>query len=482
MAGFVAAGFARRRKPKIPTVKLRGASGTMRALTALPRSIPKEPSTMGHRVFALFYLLACLTGAGIAIAAEPSADAAPADTPTAQPAPLLPPARAYGELSAARVEHGRYLTLAGGCMGCHTREGGAPFAGGRAIETPFGTLYTPNITPAAGYGIGDFSDADFLRALKHGLRPDGQPYWPTLPYRAYARVPDDDLLAIKDYLFSLAPSSYLPPETRLGWPFDTRAPLFGWQDRYLDTTPFAPNPAKDAAWNRGAYLVEGLGHCRTCHSPRQDAAAQGDGALQDTYQDAYQDTYVDGWYAPGLAADLSGGLDALSAEALAERLQNAGGDDGIAASAHQGVAQLAASDLQAMARYLKDQPPQPTLQHTPAVPEQLTEAVHAQGRRLYEGYCASCHQSHGRGLAPYFPALAGNETVTADAPDDSVRTLLLGAPSDPAEAYSPHVVMPSFGSIFTDRQVAALASYVRASWGNGATAVTAEQVSALRER
>lgn len=428
---------------------------------------------MGHRVFALITLLACLTGAVSAVAAEPAAGTAPADAPAAQASTALPPARAFGELSAARVEYGRYLTLAGGCAGCHTRDGGKPFEGGRAIETPFGTVYTSNITPAAGYGIGDFSDADFLRALKHGIRPDGRPYWPTLPYSAYTRVQDDDLLAIKDYLFSVAPSQYLPPPTRLGWPFDSRAPVFGWQDLYLDATPFEPNPQQDEAWNRGAYLVEGLGHCRTCHAPREAAGTPGAQDLRDTYRD--------GWYG-ATAAGLSGGPEELSVAVLAERLRSAAVGDGMAADAHRGLAQLAMSDVQAIARYLKDQPPQPTVEHLPAVPEQLSEAVFAQGRKLYDGYCASCHQPHGRGIAPYFPALAGNEAVTAEVPDETVRTLLLGAPSDPAEAYSPHVVMPSFGSIFTDRQIAALASYIRASWGNGAAAVTAEQVATQRNR
>ena len=181
---------------------------------------------MDHRVVVLATLLACgVVGAIAPVAAEQAPDADTAQSGAAQsdaqsqsaPAKksLLPPARAYGDLTEARVTYGRYLTLAGDCVACHTRNGGKPFEGGRSLDTPFGKIYTPNITPAKGYGIGGFSDKDFLRALQHGIRPDGKPYYPALPYPSYTKVKDDDLLAIKDYLFSLGPSRYQPPETQL---------------------------------------------------------------------------------------------------------------------------------------------------------------------------------------------------------------------------------------------------------------------------
>jgi hypothetical protein len=158
-------------------------------------------------------------------------------------------------------------------MACHTRPGGQPFEGGLAIDTPFGTLYTPNITPAKDAGIGDFSDADFVRALHDGIAPNGKPYYPALPYPSYTKVAKDDLLAIKDYLFTLEPSQYQPPKNALRWPFDERDLLFGWQELYLKRGRFQPNADKSEAWNRGAYLVEGLGHCGACHTPRNLAGA-----------------------------------------------------------------------------------------------------------------------------------------------------------------------------------------------------------------
>ncbi|WP_295880568.1 cytochrome c [uncultured Thiohalocapsa sp.] len=458
---------------------------------------------MDHRVVVLTTLLACTLGAGQAPAAEAPAAPSPAAAGAAQSAPAqgsgagatppatttaLPPPRAYGGLSEARVAYGRYLTLAGDCVACHTREGGNLFEGGRGIDTPFGTIYTPNITPAKGYGIGAFSDEDFLRALQHGIRPDGKPYYPALPYPSYTKVKDDDLLAIKDYLFSLEPSRYQPPETQLRWPFDMRDLLFGWQTLYLDDARFEPSPDKSDEWNRGAYLVEGLGHCGSCHTPRNLAGAT-------EPKEALTGAIVDGWYAPNLTSDLTEGLGAWSVEEIATyfatgEAPSAKSGSGpetaalgpMAEVVHQSLSQLAASDLRAMAVYLKDQPAKEAPPTTPPVPHQLTEETYIKGRKLYAGYCAGCHQSHGQGLAPYFPALAGNEAVTLPEPNDVIKTLLLGAPAEPDEAYSPHVVMPSFGSVFTDEQIATLASWIRASWGNDAAPVSADQVKALRSK
>jgi mono/diheme cytochrome c family protein len=425
---------------------------------------------------------------------QPAAPAADTQQPQAaaeQAAPrqvksLLPPARAYGELSQERVAYGRYLTLAGDCAACHTREGGEPFAGGLAIDTPFGTLYSANITPAKGYGIGHFSDEEFLRALQHGIRPDGKPYYPALPYPSYTKVKDDDLLAIKDYLFSLSPSRYQPPQNGLRWPFDMRDLLFGWQMLYLKDARFEPDPDKSDAWNRGAYLVEGLAHCGSCHTPRNLAGAT-------KSKDALSGAYLDGWYAPNLSGDLHEGLGDWTEAEIVTYLQtgeapDAGAKEGPATAAlgpmaevvHESTSQLATSDLEAMAVYLKDLPAKAEPSYEQQIPHQLTEQDYIQGRKLYQSYCVACHQSHGQGLAPYFPALAGNEAVTLDAPNDIIETLLLGAPADPSEAYSQHVVMPSFGSILSDQQIATLASYIRANWGNDAAPVTAEQVAKLR--
>lgn len=415
---------------------------------------------------------AMLTAVGLAVAAQPSAAA---DATGAEDA-----------VSKARLTYGHYMTLAGDCMACHTRPGGKPFEGGLGIDTPFGTIYTPNITPAKGYGIGAFSDAEFLRALHDGIAPDGKPYYPALPYPSYTKVSDDDLLAIKDYLFSLEPSRYQPPKTELRWPFSERDLLFGWQELYLKRGRFEPDADKSDAWNRGAYLVEGLGHCGSCHTPRNLAGAT-------KTADALTGAVVDGWFAPNLTSDLSEGLAKWSVDELATYLRTgfappASKGDGpetaalgpMAEVVHESLSKLAASDLRAMAVYLKDQPAKQAPSEQPPVPHQLSAETYTQGHKLYARYCSACHQSHGQGLAPYFPALRGNEVVTLEEPNDMVKTLLLGAPSDPSQAYSAHVVMPSFGTVLKDQQIARLASFIRASWGNDAAPVTAKQVEALR--
>jgi len=416
-------------------------------------------------------LAAMLTAVGFAVAAQPSA-AADAD---AGPA-----------VSKARLAYGHYMTLAGDCMACHTRPGGKPFEGGLGIDTPFGTIYTPNITPAKGYGIGSFSDAEFLRALHDGIAPDGKPYYPALPYPSYTKVSDDDLLAIKDYLFSLEPSRYQPPKTELRWPFSERDLLFGWQELYLKRGRFQPDTDKSEVWNRGAYLVEGLGHCGSCHTPRNLAGAT-------KSADALAGAVVDGWFAPNLTSELSEGLAKWTVDELATYLRTGfapSEDKGdgpetaalgpMAEVVHESLSKLATSDLQAMAVYLKDQPAKQAPSDQPPVPHQLSAETYTLGHKLYERYCSACHQSHGQGLAPYFPALRGNEAVTLEEPNDIVKTLLLGAPSDPSQAYSAHVVMPSFGTVLNDKQIATLASFIRASWGNDAAPVTAKQVEALR--
>ncbi|NBC49696.1 MAG: c-type cytochrome [Gammaproteobacteria bacterium] len=423
-------------------------------------------------------LTACLlAGASLACADdEPVAAADTADVPE------------------GRLVYGQYMATVGDCVACHTRPDGEPFEGGLPIETPFGTLYTPNITPSKGYGIGSFSDEDFLHALQDGIAPSGLPYYPALPYPSYTKVKDDDLLAIKDYLMSLEPSDYQPPETDLRWPFSVRDLMFGWQELYLDRGRFEPDPTRSDEWNRGAYLVEGLGHCGSCHTPRNLA-----GATEPSK--AMTGAIVDGWYAPNLTSDLDEGIGRWSVDELATFLRtglakpdadaagNADPSDAPTTAAlgpmaevvHDSLSKLALSDLRAIAVYLKDLPPREAPSHEAKVPEVLSEQDYVQGRELYVKNCSACHQDHGQGLQPYFPALRGNPVVNAEEPNDVLKTLLLGAPTDPTEAFSPHVVMPSFGSVLTDEQIATVASYIRANWGNDAPPVTADAVKALRE-
>lgn len=432
-----------------------------------------------------------LCASSLAVADEEPATNSPASAQDSAPAANAP---AASDLPEGRLVYGEYMATAGDCMACHTRPDGKPFEGGLPIDTPFGTIYTPNITSSKGYGIGSFSDKDFLHALQEGISPSGLPYYPALPYPSYTKVKDDDLLAIKDYLMSLEPSNYQPPETDLRWPFSMRDLMFGWQTIYLDKGRFEPDPSRSDEWNRGAYLVEGLGHCGSCHTPRNLA-----GATEPSK--AMTGAIVDGWYAPNLTSELDEGLGRWTVDELASFLQtglapaeldaNEEQDpSGAPATAalgpmaevvHDSLSKLATSDLRAMAVYLKDLPPKTEVMHRPKVPEALTEEAYKQGREIYVKNCSACHQDHGQGLKPYFPALRGNPVVNEERPNDVLKTLLLGAPADPSEAFSAHVVMPSFGLVLTDQQIATVASYIRANWGNDAPPVTAKEVKALRK-
>lgn len=429
------------------------------------------------RVRSVTLTVSLLCASVLAVAGDEPSDALPTDS----------------DLSEGRLVYGKYMATAGDCLACHTRPDGKPFEGGLPIDTPFGTIYTPNITPSKGYGIGSFSDEDFLHALQDGISPSGLPYYPALPYPSYTKVKDDDLLAIKDYLMSLEPSNYQPPKTDLRWPFSVRDLMFGWQEVYFDKGRFEPDPSRSDEWNRGAYLVEGLGHCGSCHTPRNMA-----GATEPSK--AMTGAIIDGWYAPNLTSSLKQGVGGWSVEELARFLQTGMAPAGLDANepdpgdapateslgpmaevVHDSLSKLALSDLRAMAVYLKDLPAKAELTHRPTVPEALTEETYEKGRRIYVKNCSACHQDHGQGLKPYFPALRDNPVVNEELPNDVLKTLLLGAPSDPSEAFSPHVVMPSFGSVLTDEQIATVASYIRANWGNDAPPVTAKEVKALRQ-
>lgn len=374
--------------------------------------------------------------------------------------------------SQARLEYGAYLALAGNCVGCHTRPGGDPLAGGVELETPFGIIYTPNITSHERAGIGAFSDEDFLRAMQQGAAPDGIPYYPAFPYASFSKVSDDDLLAIKDYLFSLPASGDRPPKTRLRWPFDAREQLFGWQELYLTPDRFQPSEEKSEEWNRGAYLTQGLAHCGACHivpSPGASldrAAVSGGSALR-------------GWAAPNPAPEIDAALGERSLDELVALLRTGGAEPAPALTTHQAhgnLSQLASSDVRAIAVYLKDPAPEAEV----SAAQRLDGGPHTQGSTLYLHYCGACHQRYGQGTAPYFPALRGSQSMTAAEPSDALKSILLGAPAEPAEAYSAHVVMPSFGSLLNDEQIAAIASYIRASWGNQAAPISAKQVAEIR--
>jgi mono/diheme cytochrome c family protein len=385
---------------------------------------------------------------------------------------LALPGRAVAQaVGSDAVGRGAYLAAAGDCVSCHTAAGGQPFAGGYRLETPFGYLLAPNITPDDGTGIGRWSADDFYRAMHQGVNRRGQDMYPVMPFDFYTRVTRADSDAIFAYLRSLPPVANPVVVNHLRFPFNQRWSMAVWRELYFAAGSFVPDPAKSAAWNRGAYLVEGLGHCSACHSPRN--------ALGGIEKDkAYTGASVDGWFALNLTSELHNGLGSWSAADIATYLKTgavAGRTTALGPMAlvvKNSTSRMSDADLAAMATYLKDIPPNSTLRQGKPTPDPARAAA----ATLYLDHCAGCHQAGGRGMPGVFPPLAGNGVVLAADPADVLKVVLGGIP-----AQGRYIPMPGFAAVLDDEQIAALSNYVRTSWGNAAAPnTTAAMVARLR--
>ena len=384
-----------------------------------------------------------------------------AQQPAAQPTPA----------PQTLAQRGEYLARAGDCISCHTANGGAPFAGGYRLDTPFGALLAPNITPEPKTGIGLWSADQFYRALHAGVNRHGQDMYPAMPYDFYTRITREDSDAIYTYLRTLAPVVNAVNINQLRFPFNQRWSMAVWRELYFTEGTFKPDPGKSASWNRGAYLVEGLGHCSSCHSPRN--------ALGGIEKDkAYTGASIDGWFALNLSSNLHTGLGSWSAADIATYLKT-GAVPGkttalgpMAEVVRNSTSHLTDADLAAMAEYLKSIPPNSSLRTGKPVPD----PARAQAATLYMDHCGACHQAGGRGMPGVFPPLAGNPVVIAPDAANIVKVVLGGVP-----AQGKYIPMPGFASLLSDQQVADLANYIRTSWGNQAVAdVSAAAVAKLR--
>lgn len=384
---------------------------------------------------------------------------------------------AVSDRQAQRLQ-GQYLARAGNCMGCHTVRGGAAYAGGRAIATEFGTLYTSNITPDKATGIGEWSTDDFWRALHHGRGRDGRFLYPAFPYPNYTRLSRADSDALFDYLQGLPAVSQPNRSHALRFPYDQR-PLLGlWRAFFFTSGVYQPDPAQSAQWNRGAYLVQGAGHCSACHSARNSLGASlaplslagGMIPLQD-------------WYAPPLHGGTQG-LGSWSQEQVVALLKSGVSARGatlgpMSEVVGRSLQYLEEADLQAMALYLKSLP-----DATPTMPAQAEPAeadqLFRQGKKLYGELCVDCHGSKGQGSVPDYPPLAGNHAIAGPQAVNAIRAVLNGG-FPPSTADNPYPFgMPPFGPQLSDQEVAALVSFVRNSWGNQGSLVSVSEVNRYR--
>lgn len=378
------------------------------------------------------------------------------------------------QLSFGQVERGKYLVEAGDCQACHTTAGGQPFAGGRPIQTPFGVIYSPNITPDRDTGIGAWTDDQFYRALHEGIADDGSHLYPAFPYPWYTKVTRNDALAIRAYLNSLDPVKAERRPNALEWPLSYREVMAGWNEIFFKKGEFSPDPKKSAEWNRGAYLVEGLGHCGACHTPTNvfGAANSGEKLQGGTLQD---------WYAPALAGELRSGLGNWSADDIVQFLK-VGRNSRTAAYGPMSevitnsTSKLNDEDLKAIAAYLKDVPV-PAVEKKPGKPDpKLVQA----GQAIYIDNCSACHRSNGEGTPGTFPPLKGDTTVQDRDPTTIIRLVLDGVHAVATDARPTPLSMPSFGWKLSDEQIAAVASYIRSAWGNAASPVSESNVRSMR--
>ena len=378
---------------------------------------------------------------------------------------------------AATVERGAYLARAGNCMACHTERGGEPYAGGRAIDTPFGTVYASNLTPEATTGLGAWSAEAFRRALHEGRSRDGRLLYPVFPYTHTTLVSDDDSDALYAFLRSLPPVKKATPAHALRFPVNTQAALAVWRLLYFKPQRFEPVATQSAEWNRGAYLAMGLAHCSACHSERDAlggsplAQRWGAGLMPDGH-----------WLAPSLRDSAQAGVADWPLERITELLHT-GRVDGatvmgpMAEVVFDGTQHLSRADVNAMAVFLKTVPAQ-----TAAVPplEPANPDTMALGEKLYGQWCADCHGAAGQGAAGAYPALAGNRGVVMASHVNAVQAILAGGFAPATDGNPRPYGMPPFRTLLSDAEVAAVASFVRQSWGNRANAVAPQEVQRLR--
>ena len=380
------------------------------------------------------------------------------------------------------TRRGEYLAHAGDCIACHTKHDGAPFAGGLAMVTPFGTLYSPNITPDVEYGIGSWSADDFYRMLHTGHSRDGKLLYPAMPFPAYTKMTRADSDALFAYLSSLKPLPVQNRENELRFPYNNRSLLIGWRTLYFNDGEFQPNPAHNAQWNRGAYLVEGPGHCGTCHT-----AINALGGSSDEKAFAGGLIPMQNWYAPSLTLNKEAGLGDWRQQEIVDLLKNGTSARGavygpMAEVIHNSLQYLTDADVEAMAVYLKTLP-----EHSDSGGEsnsrgatRVSASVLARGNTIYKSQCSSCHEMNGRGAPPAYPPLAQNPSIEMESSVNAIRMVLNGGyPPETAGNPRPYG-MPPFAQVLSDDDIAAVVTYIRVSWGNTGEPVSPAEVNTLR--
>lgn len=391
-----------------------------------------------------------------------------ADNQTQASQPLTP-----ADMPAA--ERGKYIAIAGDCVACHTLPGSKDaFAGGYAINTPFGKIYASNITPSPEDGIGNWTERDFYRAVRHGKGKNGENLYPAMPYNAYIKVSDADMHDLWMYMRSVKPVNIKAPETHLPFPYNIRLAMMGWNLLFFDNKGFEPNKTQSAEWNRGAYLVQGLEHCAACHTPKNFIGGDTGAYLQGSN--------LGEWYAPEITGNSYTGIGRWSEDQVVDYLKLGSNHVAVASgpmaeAVTNSTQHLSVSDLHAIAVYLKSQPG--STQQKPA----SLSSDNAQmkiGENVYSANCAACHNSDGKGIPHLAASLAGNPAIMAPDATSLLTTILQGGRGAVTVGNPTSGAMPSFAWKLSDEQAAAVTTYIRNSWGNAAPAIDAKQVAEKR--
>lgn len=376
----------------------------------------------------------------------------------------------------SEVLRGRYLVAAGDCAACHTAQGGKPFAGGRPIPTPFGTIYSSNLTPDPQTGIGKWTEIDFYNAMHNGVDRNGHHLYPAFPYPWFTKVSREDVRAIKAYLDTLPPVQQAVRAPQLMWPLGWREMMAGWNTLYFHPGRYKEDPHKSVQWNRGAYLVEGLGHCGACHTPKNSL-----GAIK-ANQFLHGGAAGEHWFAPELTGDIRAGIGGWSENDIVEYLKTGSNAKSAAAGPMVDVVRdstqyLSDSDLHAIAIFLRSQPGPKNETQTVSNDQQVL----SHGHELYIDNCAGCHMMNGKGQRNVFPPLQGSAVVQAGNPDTLIHMVLTGGQKVHTAVKPTAHSMPRFDWKLNDQDIADVITYIRSAWGNKAGPVAASAVSGVRK-
>jgi mono/diheme cytochrome c family protein len=384
---------------------------------------------------------------------------------------------------AGLIERGEYLARAADCEACHTVKGGEPFAGGLAFNLPFGTLYSPNITPDKETGIGNWSDADFLNALHRGVAPDGTRLYPAFPYAAYTMISDADGLAIKAFLFSLPARHALSPANTLAFPFNQRWLMAFWSAFFNSDRRFEPATSQSPEWNRGAYLAEALAHCGDCHTPRNLMQALDN-------RKKFSGAVAAGWKAYNITQDKQSGIGGWNDDALAGFLATGHATGYGTAAGPMGEAvdkslmHLVPEDIKALVVYLHSipaiaDPALPAPKTVPASASPRTVEADARGKAIFAGACAGCHDWTGESPVLAYATFTGSRSVNDPSARNIAQAIIWGVTR---QSPGGQVTMPSFGHAYSDIEIAAVANYVTVRFGASPSSISARQVAEIRRQ